>query len=106
MWGYKFEGVIYMAICDDIMELLKDMSERLTKLEEKVNELSIGQFKGSISAQTVNIAEGLAKFEDTDITGLIINTVNAAINGDIETVQVDASGKVDVNGEIKENHVF
>ena len=73
----SLRGIINMSICDDIMVLLKDMSERLAKLEEKVSTLSI-----------------------------TLTTVNAAINGEIEMVQLNTPGKVDVNGETKESNVF
>ena len=95
-----------MAICDDIIELLRDVSERLARLEEKVEALNIGKFQGAINAQAVNIHQGVIEINESVITELSISTTDVDISSDVENVHINAHGKVDVNGQIAECHVF
>lgn len=92
-----------MAICDDIMALLQRMSDRLEKLEEKVESLSIGEFKGTISTQEVKINQGKILFDEGCEVGSlsVTNHGNVQFESDVQEVTVNTTGDVEFNGEVE-----
>jgi hypothetical protein len=97
-----------MAICDDIMTLLQQMSDRLEKLEEKVSALSMAGFTGIVTAGTATItvaSGGVVLQGDTDSLTVTTTYGDVAFESDVQDVTVNTTGDVGFDGEVEGHSV-
>lgn len=111
-----------MSEMNEVVELLKSVQSQLTRLEQKLENLTIGEFSGTVNAQNIIVSSGGVTFDEEvdsvsisvvasggvtfgeEVDSVSIATVasgGVVFESDVSDVNMGNINKVDISGNIE-----